>query len=70
MLDLVVTKISMKSTTKIACHYSQQMASSGVQWRGFVRDKVHLLRLLCVAKKVKVKQSRYRPGGAQRVLGS
>jgi hypothetical protein len=46
-------KTSLKSRSKIASHYSQQLTSSGVQRGGFMMDKVRLLRLLSlVVKKI------------------
>ena len=46
-----MTKTSLKSRSKISCHYFQQLASSGVQRRGFMMGKVCLLRILSLAVK-------------------
>ena len=48
-----MNKPSLMSRIEIACHYSQQLSSSGVQRRGFVMGKVCLLQLLSlVVKKI------------------
>jgi hypothetical protein len=52
-LESVVNKTSLKSRSKISCHYSKQLASSGVQRRGFIMEKVRVLPLLSlVVKKI------------------